>query len=153
MANFTKTTKIMDGKVGLGVTDIIGGTLTVDGGNVPEGLTVDLRAGTVEWTDQGTLGAPGPYTFAGQHRTPEETATNEATYREKRAVGYITTISPEGTFQMSVGDVCDALIKMCEFLAGNAGVNLDTETDPRAVEFKTLLDQVNVVKATYPKPG
>lgn len=147
---FTTKTKIKDGPASLRVTDILDGTLTVDGGPIPETMTVNLRNGTVEWT--GERGDPGPYLFEGTHRTPQETQANEATYRQKRAAAYIATISPEGDFQMSVGDVCDALIKMVERIAEVAGVDVDTDSDPRTVEFKGLRDQINGIKTAYPKP-
>jgi hypothetical protein len=64
----THATKILDGPASLGRNDIIPGTITVDGGPVPVTMTIDLAAGTVEWS--GEPGPPGPYTFTYQWERP-----------------------------------------------------------------------------------
>ncbi|MHC4499776.1 MAG: hypothetical protein ACYS21_11765, partial [Planctomycetota bacterium] len=64
----THITKILDDPMSLGRSDIIAGTITVDGGAVPPTMTIDTAAGTVEWS--GEPGAIGPYTFTFQWERP-----------------------------------------------------------------------------------
>ena len=133
---YTHITKILDGSMSLGRSHITNGSLTVNGGAIPPAMTIDYNAGTVQWSDQSALGAPGPYTFTFTHKTPDEVRAEKETYRDKRQRDYIAQFSIEGTFERSLGDAIDALI---DFVYG----------DTTALD--ALKAKRDAIKASYPK--
>lgn len=72
-----------------------------------------------------------------------EARRDKRTYREKRKAGYIETISPEQTFETTVGDALDALF---DYLAAK---DPDILSDPK---LGPLLSKIATVKADNPKP-
>jgi hypothetical protein len=60
------------------------------------------------------------------------------TYRENRAEAYIKEMSPEGTFQNTVGDLLDSII---DFI----------ESGTISTELQGLIDKRNEIKTRFPK--
>lgn len=72
-----------------------------------------------------------------------EARRDKRTYREKRKDGYIEAVSPEKTFETTVGDALDALF---DYLAAK---DPDILSDPK---LGPLLSKIATVKADNPKP-
>ncbi len=72
-----------------------------------------------------------------ERETTPETIEPAPTYRQKRMAAYIAELSPEGTFQTSVFDLLDAIIKAIY------GDTLELD------QLKTITDSV---KQKHPKP-
>ncbi|MFQ5580268.1 MAG: hypothetical protein ACE5FZ_06620 [Nitrospiria bacterium] len=101
---------------------------------------VDGEPQSLKWTNgDGYIAAVGRLITAKSEReTIPETPDPKLTYRQLRAADYIAELSPEGTFQTSVGDLLDAIIK---FLYGDDNSKLDA-----------LVTIINQIKAKYPPP-
>jgi len=87
-------------------------------------------------------GGPGLPTVeqleAAQILADKQAAAKEAlAYRQARAKDYIKELSPEGTFETSVGDLFNAILKHIY------------EIDP--APLAALATKINAIKARYPK--
>lgn len=95
-----------------------------DGLSIPADLTNQYYRDYLAWLNAGNSPAPaeGPA---------------EPDYREQRAAAYVAQLSAEGTFQTSVGDLFDAVIKA---IYGDRS------------DLDRLAATIQQIKAEFPKP-
>ena len=67
-----RTTKVLDSPVSLGRSRIDADSLTVGGAALPDAMMLNAERGTIQWTDQQSLGPKGPYLFEFTYFTPAE---------------------------------------------------------------------------------
>lgn len=135
MANFTKRLKVLDGRASLGVSDLL--TVTVNGAPAPAGMTVDMRAGEVYWTDQGKLGDPGPWLFEGTHRTPAETAAIETPADIKRVEDFKADVSAvSGTIEDATWQAILAIVEELALMVPKTQPMIDLVAKVEAIKTK-----------------
>jgi hypothetical protein len=80
-----------------------------------------------------------------------EAAQGAVAYRKTRAARYMAELSPEGGFQMTVGDMIDALVKEVRDLRSVIAI-LDPANAAANLEFKIKTDIIDAIKSEVPKP-